>query len=55
MCAISCAMVSSRVSRSESVTRERNTSVSRNVTQPGFSIAPALNSGTKAWWYSPHG
>ena len=28
---------------------------SRSVTQPGFSIAPALKSGTKAWWYSPNG
>ena len=32
------------------VTRLEKTSVSRNVTQPGFSIAPALNSGTNAWW-----
>ena len=55
MCAISCAMVLARSLRSASVARERNTSGSRNVTQPGFSIAPALNSGTKAWWYWPHG
>ena len=32
------------------VGRARKTSSSRKVTQPGFSIAPALNSGTKAWW-----
>ena len=55
MCAISCAIVMPRSSRSASVTRERNTYWSRRVTQPGFSIAPALNSGTNAWWYSPHG
>ena len=27
-----------------------NTSGSRKVTQPALSMAPALNSGTKAWW-----
>ena len=54
-CAISCTTVRARLLRSPSVTAERNTIESRNVTQPGFSIAPALNSGTKAWWYSPNG
>ena len=56
MCAISCAMVRARMS-SCVVGRAapRNSQSSRNVTQPGFSIAPALNSGTNTWWYSPNG
>src|SRR5665811_1506947 len=55
MCAISCEMVLDRVSTSSWVVAPRKTYWSRNVTQPGFSIAPALNSGTKTWWYSPNG
>jgi len=49
-CAISWAIVVARLVRSARVTLEVNTSGSRKVTQPGFSIAPALNSGTNAWW-----
>ena len=37
------------------VAAPRKIIVSRKVTQPGFSIAPALNSGTNTWWYSPNG
>src|SRR5215475_3772823 len=55
MCAISWAITSARNARSESVTAERNTNSSRNVTRPAFSIAPALNSGTNAWSYLPNG
>ena len=55
MCAISCAIVLLRCTRSASVVRDRKIIWSRKVTQPGFSIAPALKSGTNAWWYSPHG
>ena len=55
MWAISWAMVLLRWSTSSGVAAPRKTIVSRNVTQPGFSIAPALNSGTKTWWYSPNG
>ena len=50
MCAISCAMTWARNRRIPSVVRERNTnSSSVKVTSPGFSIAPALNSGQKTW------
>ena len=49
-CAISCARVVARAIRTPRVTRLVKTSGSRKVTQPGFSIAPALNSGTNAWW-----
>ena len=49
-CAISCATVVARWIRTPRVTLLVKTSGSRNVTQPGFSIAPALNSGTNAWW-----
>jgi len=54
-CAISWAIVVARWIRTPRVTREVKISGSRNVTQPGFSIAPALNSGTNAWWYFPNG
>ncbi len=49
-CAISWATVVARRIRAPRVTRLAKTRLSRNVTQPGFSIAPALNSGTNAWW-----
>ena len=49
-CAISWAIVLARAIRMPRVTRLVKTSGSRKVTQPGFSIAPALNSGTNAWW-----
>ncbi len=49
-CAISCAIVVARAIRMPRVTRLVKISGSRKVTQPGFSIAPALNSGTNAWW-----
>ena len=45
MCAISCAIVLARVSSWSGVAAPRKIIVSRKVTQPGFSIAPALNSG----------
>ena len=38
-----------------SVTRLRNTYSSRSITQPTFSIAPLLYSGTKTWSYLPNG
>ena len=49
-CAISCATVVALLMRAARVTLLVKTSGSRKVTQPGFSIAPALNSGTNAWW-----
>ncbi len=55
MWAISWQITMARRSWSASVAGERNSISSRNTTQPGFSIAPQLNSGTKAWWYSPNG
>src|SRR3954467_2600777 len=55
MCAISCRIVSARRSRRASVTLLRNTYVSAMVTQPAFSIAPALNSGTNSWSYLSNG
>ena len=55
MWAISWAMIVARGSRSVSVTAERKTYSSRKVTRPGFSIAPALNSGTNAWSYLSNG
>ena len=55
MCASSCSMVRARIRRASSVAVPRNSRSSRIVTQPGFSIAPALNSGTNTWWYSPKG
>ena len=55
MCAISCTMIRARVLRSASVAWLRKTRWSANVTQPGFSIAPRLKSGTNACQYSPNG
>ena len=48
--AISCATTTAREMCWRRVAREVKTSGSRNVTSPGFSIAPALNSGRNAWW-----
>ena len=50
MCAISCTIVLARAHVLGPQHPAWKTIGSRNVTQPGFSIAPALNSGTKAWW-----
>ena len=55
MCAISCRITFARISYIRSVTLDRNSSRSVNVTQPTFSIAPALNSGTKTWSYFANG
>ena len=55
MCAISCSSVSARESRCVSVGGSRKTSRSECVTAPTFSIAPALNSGTKIWSYLVNG
>ena len=55
MCDISWLTVLARLSSSSRVAAPRKRYWSRKVTQPGFSIAPALNSGTKTWWYSPNG
>ena len=53
---ISCATTIARCRRLSSVVRDRKTNISENVTAPGFSIAPALNSGTNSWSYvSPNG
>ena len=49
-CAISWARVEARPIRIPRVTLDEKIIGSRKVTQPGFSIAPALNSGTNAWW-----
>ena len=49
MWAISCATTIARVRRSACVARDRKTKSSVKVTIPGFSIAPALKSGTKTW------
>ena len=54
MCAISCRMTIARSSRTVSVTLDRNSSCSVIVTQPGFSIAPAL-SVTNTWSYLANG
>src|SRR3954452_22807372 len=51
MCASSCSTVFARLSSSEWVVRLRKTYSSRRVTQPAFSIAPMLYSGTNAWSY----
>ena len=50
MCAISCTIVLARTTCCVRSTRLWKIIGSRNVTQPALSIAPALNSGTKAWW-----
>src|SRR5579859_4321777 len=55
MCAISCSTVSQRRSYRYPVTLDLKTYSSRKVTAPAFSIAPALNSGTKSWSYVPNG
>ncbi len=55
MCAISCRMTFARRSNDACVTLPRKTNSSRKVTQPGFSIAPMLYSGTNAWSYLPKG
>ncbi len=55
MWASSWRMVSARPSYAASVTFERKTYWSRMVTAPAFSIAPALNSGTKSWSYLANG
>ena len=49
MCDISCAITIARRRRLSSVTRERKMKSSWKLTAPGFSIAPALNSGTNSW------
>ena len=54
MCAISWLIVLARDRCSVRLAAPVKTSWSRNVTHPGFSIAPALNSGTNTWWYSPN-
>ena len=53
MWAISCRIVSARASRVPSVTLDRKMWRSAKVTRPAFSMAPALNSGQKAWSYLP--
>lgn len=55
MWAISCRMTLARLSYAACVTLPRKMYSSRNVTQPGFSIAPRLYSGTNAWSYFPNG
>ncbi len=55
MCASSCRIVTTRRSLTASVTLLRKTYVSVNVTAPAFSMAPALNSGTKSWSYLANG
>ncbi len=55
MCASSCRIVTTRRSLTASVTLDRNTYVSVNVTHPAFSIAPMLYSGTKSWSYLSNG
>ena len=54
MWAISCATTPARRARSARVARLRKRKLSRRVTQPGFSIPPALKSGANTWWYSPN-
>jgi len=55
MCASSCRIVTTRRSRTASVTLERNTYDSVKVTQPAFSMAPMLYSGTNSWSYLVNG
>ena len=55
MWAISCRITSARVRRWFSVGGSRKISRSECVTAATFSIAPALNSGTKTWSYFPNG
>ena len=51
----SCSIVSLRYSTVASATLLRKMYSSRKVTQPMFSIAPPLYSGTKIWSYFPNG
>ena len=55
MCAISCRITVARSSYIMSVTLDLKSSRSENVTQPTFSIAPAVNSGTNTWSYFSNG
>ena len=55
MCDSSCRIVSRRKSYEACGTLLRNRYSSRKVTQPMFSIAPPLYSGTKTWSYLPNG
>jgi hypothetical protein len=55
MCAISCRITVARSSYMRSVTFDRNSIRSEKVTQPTFSMAPALNSGTNTWSYFANG
>ncbi len=55
MWASSWRIVTTRRSFTASVTFDRNTYVSVKVTAPAFSMAPALNSGTKSWSYFANG
>src|SRR5215469_15726526 len=55
MCAISCRITLARSSWSVSVTLDRNSSRSEKITQPAFSVAPALYSGTNTWSYLVNG
>jgi len=55
MWASSWSTVSARDRRCVSVGGSRKTWASVNVTAPAFSIAPALNSGTKIWSYFAKG
>ena len=55
MCASSWRIVSARERRCVSVGGSRKTCCSVKVTAPAFSIAPALNSGTKTWSYFANG
>src|SRR6478736_8270685 len=55
MWASSWRIVTTRRSLTASVTLLRKTYVSVNVTAPAFSMAPALNSGTKSWSYFANG
>ncbi len=55
MCAISWRITFARRSYEACVTLPRKMYSSRKVTIPGFSMAPRLYSGTKAWSYFPKG
>src|SRR5580658_7477861 len=55
MCAISCRITLARSSLSVSVTLDRHRSWSVKITQPAFSVAPTLYSGTKTWSYLLNG
>src|SRR5699024_3845520 len=55
MCASSCRIVTVRRSTVACGALDRNTYFSTMVMHPAFSIAPALNSGTKSWSYLANG